>query len=144
MQISLVPPNRVDEVWPLVEKYLDGAADYTYGRYKVDDIHVAITDYGFNLWIAYDEEEIKGAVVTNMVIYPRKKFLSMVFCGGIYLMEWKDLMLKTLQKYARDAQCDGLEATARLGWTKVFKADGHKSLWQTFELPAAELGESHG
>ena len=146
IQISLVPPTMVNQIWPQVEKYLEGAADYTHGRYQVDDILTAITDYEHLLWIAFDGANIKGAVVTNYINYPRKKFLAMTFCGGVDLDEWKDPMLKMLQAWAFDSKCDGVEATARLGWAKIFKTDGHRPLWHTFELPAAEagLGEQHG
>ena len=70
----------------------------------------------------------------------------MSFCGGVELDKWKAPMLKLLQQYAFDTKCDGVEATARLGWTKIFKDDGHKALWQTFELPAdtAGLGAQNG
>ena len=117
-----------------------GAAVYTHGRYEVDDILDAIMDYDHILWIAFDDEKIKGAVVTNFMHYPKKKYLCMTFCGGVELEKWKPAMLKLFQHYAFDTQCDGVEATARLGWTKIFKDDGHKPLWQTFELPAADAG----
>lgn len=146
IQTSLVPPHAVNVFWPLVEGYLAEAAAYTYGRYEVGDILAAITDYGHHLWVVLDGAAVKGAVVTTEVIYPRKRMLNMVFCGGVDLHEWKDPMLKMLQAWAHDSKCDGIEATARPGWTKIFKSDGHKSLWQTFELPAgtAGLGENHG
>jgi hypothetical protein len=140
MQVSMVPAQFVKQVWPDVEEYLRGAADYTHGRYEVQDILDAITDYDHTLWIAFNESGVKGAVVTNFAHYPKKKYLVMSFCGGVELDTWKPKMLKLLQQYAFDTKCDGVEATARLGWTKIFKDDGHKALWQTFELPAADAG----
>jgi hypothetical protein len=116
------------------------AAEYTHGRYEVDDIYDAVMDYDHTLWIAIDGEVIKGAVVTNFIHYPKKKYLCMSFCGGVELEKWKPAMLKLLQHFAFDTQCDGVEATARPGWAKIFKSDGHKALWQTFELPAANAG----
>lgn len=140
MQVSMVPNEHVDTVWESVKDYLDGAAQYTHGRYTIDDIYVCIKEYDYTLWIAFDEEKIKAAVVTNFAHYPRKKYLVMTFCGGDQLDQWKDPMLTLLQRFAYDTQCDGIEATARLGWTKIFKSDGHKPLWQTFQLPAADAG----
>jgi hypothetical protein len=140
MQVTMVPKEFVGQCWDDVEKYLADAAEYTHGRYEVDDILDSITDYDHTLWIAFDEEKIKGAVVTNFMHYPKKKYLCMTFCGGVELDKWKDPMLKLLQHFAHDTNCDGIEATARLGWTKIFKDDGHKPLWQTFQLPAAEAG----
>ena len=141
MQVSAVPAEYVKQVWPDVKEYLQGAADYTHGRYEVEDILDSITDYDHTLWIAFTEEGIKGAVVTNFIDYPRKRMLCMSFCGGVQLENWKDPMLQLLQRWAKDNECDGIEATARLGWSKIFKSDGHKSLWQTFELP---LGAEDG
>jgi hypothetical protein len=140
MQVTLVPLEHVKDCWPLVEDYLRGAAEYTHGRYQVEDIFDAVVEYDHQLWVAFDEEKIKGAVVTNFVHYPKKKYLCMSFCGGVELDKWKDPMLKILQQWATDNHCDGIEATARPGWTKIFKTDGHKALWHTFELPAAEAG----
>ena len=141
MQVSAVPAEYVKQVWPDVKEYLQGAEDYTHGRYEVEDILDSITDYDHTLWIAFTEEGIKGVVVTNFIDYPRKRMLCMSFCGGVQLENWKDPMLQLLQRWAKDNECDGIEATARLGWSKIFKSDGHKPLWQTFELP---LGAEDG
>lgn len=140
IQVSLVPKEHVNNCWDGVKDFLNDAAEYTHGRYEVDDIYDAIMDYDHQLWIAFDDVGFKGAVVTNFVHYPKKKYLCMTFCGGEDLKEWKDPMLKLLQCWAHDNHCDGIEATARMGWTKIFKDDGHTPLWQTFQLPAAEAG----
>ena len=140
MQVSMVPNEYVDKVWPDIEEYLAGAAEYTYGRYTVDDIYDCLKEYDHTLWVAFDGKDAKGAVVTTFMHYPRKKYLVMMFCGGKQLDQWKDPMLKLLQHFAFDTQCDGIEATARLGWAKIFKADGYKPLAQTFQLPAADVG----
>jgi hypothetical protein len=110
------------------------------GRYDVEDILDCITDYEHTLWIAFDEESIKGAVVTMIRQYPRKKYLDMVFTGGVELEKWKKPMLELLQKWAFDTKCDGIESVGRPGWAKIFKTDGHKPLWNTYELPVANTG----
>lgn len=135
MQVSAVPAEYVKEVWPDVTEYMQGAADYTYGRYEVSDILDLITDYDYTLWIAFNEEGIKGAVVTNFSDYPRKRMLCMQFCGGVQVNTWQGPMLELLQRWSRDNDCDGIESTGRTGWSKIFKSDGYKPLWQTYELP---------
>ena len=135
MQVSAVPAEYVKQVWPDVTEYMQGAADYTYGRYEVSDILDLITDYDYTLWIAFNEAGIKGAVVTNFSDYPRKRMLCMQFCGGIEVTTWQGPMLELLQRWSRDNDCDGIESTGRAGWSKVFKSDGYKPLWQTYELP---------
>jgi hypothetical protein len=90
------------------------------------------------LWVAFDEGIFKGIVTTQVVTYPQRKLLSMHFCGGTQLKEWKVPMLDLLKKFARDMGCDGIEAVGRPGWEKVFEQDSYKALWVTFELPIGE------
>lgn len=141
MHVSLVPADHVENVWPIVEPYMERAAEYTYGRYTVDDIKDSITQYDHHLWIVFDDSKtIKGAVVTTFKHYPQAKYLDMVFIGGDDGLVWKDDMLKVLKHWGYDNDCDGIESTARFGWEKIFKDDGYKPLWQTFVLPVAETG----
>lgn len=134
MKVSLVPASLIDTCWDQVEGYLEKACKYTYGRYTPDDIKEMIEDDYFHLWIAYDDK-IYGVVVTQFMTYPRSKHLSMSFCGGVNFAKWHDPMIELLKKFARDMGCDGIEATGRVGWSKLLKKNGHKSRWVTFELP---------
>lgn len=141
MQVTLVPSDHVDEVWEAVAPCLERAAEYTYGRYTVDDIRDTIRDYDHDLWMAFDDNgTVFGAVVTTFKHYPRMLALDLVFVGGHEGMTWKDVMLKTLQSFAFDSKCDVIESSGRLGWSKIFKSDGYKPLWQTYELPVGTSG----
>jgi hypothetical protein len=135
IQVSMVPPQYVDTCWKEIEPYMEKAAEYTYGRYTSDDIYDSLKEYDHQLWVAFDGGKIKGAVVTNIITYPKRKILCMSFCGGVELKDWKGPMLELLKKFAKDVGCDGIEATARRGWAKVFENDGYKGHWVTFELP---------
>ena len=137
MIISLVPSEHVLDVWPAVTDYVQNALEYTDGRYELEDVLEMVKDGGFLLWIAFDGERIKGCVITDMMQYPRKKFLGCPFVTGDEFASWKQPMFEMLQKFARDNDCEGLEATARPGWSRVFKDDGYEAMWQTFQLPAA-------
>ena len=120
--VSYVPKELIHTCWDQIQPYMEGAAEYTRGRYTAENILECITDYDYQLWIAYEKngEEIiiLGSVVTRIETYPNKKYVSMVFCGGISLNVWKDAMLEMLRRFAQNNQCDGIEATARPGWAK--------------------------
>jgi len=135
MEVSMVPPQLINTCWKQVEPFMDKAAKYTYGRFTSDDIYDSVMEHDYQLWVAFDSSVIKGAVVTNVMVYPKRKLLCMSFCGGYDLKEWKEPMLSLLQRYAKDMGCDGIEATARAGWAKIFQSDGYKQNWVTFELP---------
>jgi len=135
--ISLVPSEHVLDVWPAVADYIQNALEYTRGRYELEDVLERVKNGEFLLWIAFDGERIKGCVITDMMQYPRKKFLGCPFVTGDEFASWKQPMFEMLQRFARDNNCEGLEATARPGWSRVFKDDGYEAMWQTFQLPAA-------
>lgn len=140
MQVSLIPHEHVEAIWPRIEGFMAEAAAYSGGRYETTDILEALLKNTYTLWVAFEGDEIKGAVATSFVIYPRKTLLHLTFCGGDEGMAWKDPMLKMLQHWAYDNNCDGIEANGRLGWSGIFKEDGYKPLWQVFELPTGEAG----
>jgi hypothetical protein len=132
--ISLVPVDYVDQVWGTVEPYLKKALKYTVGKYEPEDVRSLVVDYGYPLWIAFDDEGIKGAVITRFIQYPRKKYLFLEFCGGRDGFSWKAPMLDVLRSWAKDNGCDGIEGAGRAGWRKVFEKDGYKPIVQHFEL----------
>ena len=140
VQVSVVPMDCVLGVWPKIAHYVKLSTDYSYGRFEPEDVLDLILDGKYLLWIAYEGSVIKGIVVTTIVTYPRKKYLYLMFCGGEDGFDWKDEMLRVMKCWAYDNQCDGIEANGRLGWSKIFKADGYKPLWQLFELPAGDAG----
>ena len=138
VQVAAVPQDHILRVWPKVSHYIAAACKYTRGRFEAEDVLDQILDGDHILWIAFEDQNIKGAVVTNIMYYPRSKWVGCPFVTGDDFASWKYPMLRTLQRWARDNGCEGLESTARLGWARVFKEDGYEPLWQTFQLPAAE------
>lgn len=147
MEISLVPPELVDGLWPQVFPHLADAAAYTYGRYEPEDIVEAVLNGEAHLWVVIAESgEIIGVTVTRFWHYPRKTCLDMVFLAGDDGFAWRDAMLTTLRRWAQDAGCDALEGSGRPGLARAFRDDGYRLLWQVFEIPvdAAGGGDQNG
>lgn len=134
---TYVPKEYIELVWPKIEAYLKGAADYTYGRFLVSDIKDSLMTKDQQLWVAYDPEteDVYGAVVTEILTYPRITSLVMHFTGGIELPKWKAPMLALLQEFAKNNRCSVIESYGREGWEKVFKDDGFRKRFMFYELP---------
>jgi hypothetical protein len=137
IEVSMVPRQYIDTCWSRVEPFAKKAAEYTYGRYTSDDIYDSIVEHDYQMWVAMEGSEFKGLVITNIVNYPKRKLLAMQFCGGVDLKLWKEPMLALLKRFGSEMGCDGIESTGRPGWAKVFKNDGYKATWVTYELPFA-------
>jgi hypothetical protein len=140
MEVSLVPPQLVEELWPNVFPHVSKAAEYTFGRYEPEDIFEFVRAGEAHLWVVLDGEDIIGITITRFWQYPRKKCLDMVFIGGDEGFSWKEPMLKMLQHWARDNGCDVIESSGRPGFARAFRDDGYRMLWQVYELPVAETG----
>ena len=140
MQVTLVPRSQVFAVWPKVRPHAVKAAEYTFGRFEPEDLLDAASAGQFDMWVVFEGQEAFGVVFTGITQYPRKRCLDMTFIGGDEGMSWKDIMLDTLQRWARDNGCDSIESSGRAGWAKIFKGDGYKMLWQVYELPVAQQG----
>lgn len=141
MEVSLVPPELIEGLWPRIFPHLSRAAEYTFGRYEPEDIFDAVAHGLAHLWVVIDDEdEIIGITVTRFWQYPRKKCLDMVFIAGDEGFSWKDPMLKVLQHWAYDNGCEAIESSGRPGFSRAFKDDGYKLLWQVYELPVAGTG----
>jgi hypothetical protein len=135
MNILLVNKEDYVKVFPKLESYLEKAAKYTYGRFSANDIKNDLLIKQQQLWIAFDEVDTYGFVVTEIIQYPKIKTLLMHFTAGKDLVKWKDVMLKDLQTFAKDNNCKIIESYGRPGWAKVFKNDGYKQQFIFYELP---------
>jgi len=144
IQVSLVPKEYVNGVWPEVKDYIAAAAAQTDGRYQADDVYELLTVNNYLLWVAFTPEKMHGAVVTCFLEYPRKKALHVMFLGGVGAKKWKNETMRVLQGFARDSDCDVLETSGKFSWedswSRVFKDDGFKPLWQTYEMHILKQG----
>ena len=135
MNIALVPKKDYIPCFYAIHDYLEKSAKYTYGRFTADDIKQNLLTTNKQLWVAYKNVQIYGFVVTEVVNYPKMKTLMMHFTGGVHLNKWKNDMLKTLQAFAKETNCDVIESYGRKGWGKVFEKDGYKPRFIYYELP---------
>lgn len=142
MEVSLVPAELVGGLWPRIFPHLVRAAEYTFGRYEPEDILDAVMSGDVHMWVVFDddENEIVGVTCTRFWQYPRKKCLDMVFIAGDEGFSWKDQMLDMLQHWAYDNGCECIESSGRPGFSRAFKDDGYRLLWQVYELPVARTG----
>jgi len=138
MQVTWVPTEHIEFVWPNIREYMMGAAEFTFGRFTAEDIkNELLRRQGEQqLWVAFeDKDNFYGAVVTEVYQYPQMRALIMHFTGGKQLPKWKTPMLEILQQFAADNECDVIESYGRPGWAKVFKKDGYEQRFIFYELP---------
>ena len=72
------------------------------------------------LWVATDEGVIFAAMLTEFVVYPRKKVMRIVAIAGEEMDRWMRFF-PALEAAAVRVGCTGIEAFGRKGWLKVLK-----------------------
>lgn len=133
MKITLVPPEHVFQVWPDIRGYLEPAVETSHGRWTLEHLLAVLCNGRSQLWIAFDDEGIWGALTTEITNYPAKRCLSMHFLGGTEFDRWYSDMLKQISHFGKEMDCDGIEGTARFGFWKFLKQDGFEKCAAFYE-----------
>jgi len=123
MDVYLVPPEYVRQVYPNIDEFMDRLVPTTHGRFdKVDILHDMLTAKE-HLWVVVkeDQETIVGIILTEITVYPRKRMLSIQYAAGDELDKWMIEALRVLENWAVDNECTGMEITGRRGWVKKLK-----------------------
>ena len=140
INISLVPINEIRSIWGEISRHIKKATDYTYGRYEeVDVLHECLVGK-FHLWVVYTEDEdgeakYIGAATTEVVKYPRKKVLSVVFLSGDDFSLWMPQVDQKFVDFAKVLECDFVEACGRAGWERKVKKLGWIKRFTIIERP---------
>ena len=135
MQVSRVDTKDIETMWPFIEGYMKKAAKYTYGRFEAEDIKEGLLKNPQQLWVAFNDKKIYGAVVTEVTKYPRMTALTVHFLAGIDFESWKDPMLKLVQQFGKDNGCKLIDSYGRPGWEKVWANYGYTKRFIFYELP---------
>jgi hypothetical protein len=132
--ITMVPPNYAETLWPDVREQLLRAIARSKGRWSERALFNSIVSGHQHLWLAFDSEhKINGVGTTELVSYPSKKMLTIQFLGGDKFNDWVWDMLERFADWARDNNCDGIEATARMGFWKWLQQDGYERSYVVYE-----------
>lgn len=128
MNISLVPAGGVSGVIPALLPHLNSSSRWTRGRATVDDILQMILSGQMQLWVAHDERNIFGHVITEIKAYPRCKMLTVQYCAmqSGALEQVEDVMQQIAERFAKDAGCAGIEFVGRPGWRATAKKYGYE------------------
>lgn len=127
--VSYVPYGKLCYVLPHLVENLHKSELWTKGRASVDDIIRFLYLGQMHLWYVFDPDTQAedGYVITEVKEYPRCKMLVVQYCAGdIGVLEGsRDVVFNTLERFAKDAGCSGVEFFGRPGWTPHAKQHGY-------------------
>jgi len=94
-------------------KWIEDALEYSLGTHDFYDIVDGIATNALQLW-ASD----KAVIVTEMMVYPRKKLLHAPVVAGN--LEGVEEMTPTVIEFAKFMGCQGITTAGRRGWERTF------------------------
>ena len=123
-----IPTKSVDEVWGVVKNDIANALSRSNGYALSDHIKQWIKETKMQLWILWDAEAEKekyyGVVVTEVIQRLLQRCLNIKIMIGRHREKWQHL-IKHIEDFAWQQNCDLLELVARPGWKKVLKPFGY-------------------
>jgi len=124
--IQGITSDYVEQAWEYVEDYIADSLKHGVGEYTTDDIKQLCQSKQMQLWIKWDDEEVKGAFVTQILNYPQMKILLVLLLGGNDFIKWRDEVDEVLLKFGKEHNCKYVEFFGRKGWTKFLKDINYK------------------
>jgi hypothetical protein len=130
--IQGITSKFVEPAWEYVEDYIADSLKHGVGEYTTDDIKQLCQSKQMQLWIKWDDEEVKGAFVTQILNYPQMKILLVLLLGGNDFIKWRDEVDEVLQRFGKEHNCKFVEFFGRKGWGNYLKDINYKEQVRMF------------
>ena len=139
--IAGITSDRIDDVWDRCSKFIEMGINHSQCELSTMDYYDRLVNQEMQLWVVYDEEkQIKCALTTEVIEYPRKKVCRIVSLGGRNLDEWVERWLDILERWAEENDCDSIETYCRKGFIKKLEKFGYSN---TYVVLGKELTTIH-
>lgn len=123
-----VMATHIDLVWHEVIPLLKRSLEYADGKYEVGDVYAFLKSRDMQLFVCMRHGVVASFAITQIVNYPRKKILYVLFAAGIDLHEWPDYMQQIID-WGHVMQCNDIEVPGREGWARVLREQGFKKAY---------------
>ena len=118
--LLLVGPNDIPRLWDQVKPLVDKALKHTAGEINSNDLLKVLLARKNQLWVGVDETGVLAAGITEINTYPQKRVLRIVTWAtrsGNDQELWNEA-LSNVEHFARENECNLMEAYARKGLAK--------------------------
>lgn len=124
-QLLLVSPELLSQVWPHVEPLLLEAKE-TWGEYyTIESILLLLQAGRAQLWTMNDRDEFILAMVTELLLFPKKKVLNILLIAGSEFREGLELFVDCVEMWAWKQGVTKSTAVGRKGLLRLLKPYGY-------------------
>ena len=129
--LYLIKSDDVQDLWSEVRPIIEKALVYSEGALTSTDTLRHILNEQFQLWIAFDRDDVANVVITEIIHYPRQKILRIhnwATNTGHDFDIWYAPGIKVLEEFASNIGCVALEAWCRKGLARKLKWENEYSV----------------
>jgi hypothetical protein len=121
-----IPPEAIDQVWPLIAARIEEACLTSRGKETAFDVRREVRYGERQIWVVWDGEgkDVLAVVVTQLINHPRKRTCRILICVGEERERWQH-HISIIENWAKENGCRGMELFARPGWSRVLKHYGY-------------------
>ena len=135
--VEAIKSHLVPYVWDFAAKYIQKAIAESNGEMWLEDVYSRLLKEQMFLFLVKHDNLTKGAAVCEVIKYPRKLTIRVVYLGGEtggLFLEWRWRLHSLLKSWAIQIGADSIETFTRPGMAKMLKAGGYKQVYVGMEL----------
>jgi hypothetical protein len=140
LEAGLFSEHEVDAYWPKIVELME-QVPHTWDHSTVESLQEAIAEGRMQIWGLASETRIEAVLFTQLVTYPAKKVMQVVWACGSGLIEALPEIEVKMECFARMQGCDEVQIIGREGWERIFKPYGFRKSSVTLTRPVAK--ETH-
>jgi len=130
IELVLIPKENIGIVWKQCEGMIADAMARSNNYANASHFKKWISEGKMQLWFLWDKEQdipdrLYGIVITEIIQRPLQRCLNIKIMTGKHREKWQHL-IKNIEDFAWQNQCDLLELVARPGWKKILKPFGYQ------------------
>jgi len=130
IELVLIPKQNTSIVWKHCESMIADALARSNNYANASHFKKWISEGKMQLWFLWDKEQdipdrLYGIVITEIIQRPLQRCLNIKIMTGKHREKWQHL-IKNIEDFAWQNQCDLLELVARPGWKKILKPFGYQ------------------
>lgn len=123
MRVEGVVREYIPMFWPLVEDYF---ARVEQDDFSLEELRELAISRKAQLWLFCDGMQVIGAMLTEIIVFPRKKVLRPIIADGAKGLRCAKATRDVVFEWAKAQGCVEVEVIGRPGWEWIFHRAGVK------------------
>lgn len=121
-----IPQQAVEGMWRFAEPFIKRALDHTFGEVSIEDMKRLCLSRDMQLWMVLKGDRVVGAGTTMIIFHPQMKVCRIVALSGADFKAWMDVAHMSIEVWAAEQGCVGIECYVRKGFVQELKEIGYK------------------